>query len=88
MKILFSISTYSFKTYHSFAKELKKKYPETKFAFQGSNKRGAISYLKKQNDIEYSFYHLEIEDYNNEKIDYNLIYKIEEFLPHKSICKL
>ncbi len=52
MRILLQLSTFGFRSYHSFAKKIKELNPNTSFGIAGSAKP-ADDFLRKQKDIDY-----------------------------------
>jgi hypothetical protein len=87
MKILFEVSTYGYKTYHSLAKQIKKLYPDSKFGIA----RGpvvALNFLKEQTDIEYEICEYDDSSFHKNDIDYDELRKFEDRLPYKSLWRI
>ena len=83
MRILLQTSTYGYKTYHALAKRIKEQFPETIFGLEGISS-AAEKFHKEQTDIEY-----EILDYrySENEIDFDILRKFEDRLPHKSLWR-
>ena len=89
MKILFEVSTYNYKSYHSLAKRIKEIMPKAQFGI-ADGPEVALSFLRQQNDIKYEKVEMSKIDGTlfKEDIDYNELKKFEEGLPHKSLWRM
>jgi len=88
MRIFLQTSTYGYKTYHSFAKRIREKFPETIFGLPGVAS-AAEEFIKKQTEIEYEIFDMNY--YRNlceDEIDFDELRKFEESLPYKSLWQV
>ena len=102
MNFLFEMSTNGYKVYHSFALELKKKYPNSKFGVIRAD-IPAQKFLKNQTEIQYYFFtenllsslsDLSFDKSQNklinnlDNIDQKILDEFEVIIPEKSLWKI
>jgi hypothetical protein len=86
MRILLQTSTFGYKTYHALAKRIKEQFPETIFGMEAISP-AAEKFHKEQTDIEYEIFDMGHGDVNEYEIDFEILRKFEDRLPHKSLWR-